>query len=399
MFRRRLITVLAAIAIAVVSSPLAALAMESFLGLGSGLVVSGLAIAVAFTLTARDPLRRAWWFGFMVALGICLPLCPVMEQWLHAGAVYLQRLTQQGILSLSQRAVEPGVVLLIFMVPSLTASLIGILAGRVMRALVRRRAVPAEASPGVHGWRFSLRELLVGLAATCLLLGWISSHARRYRAAEQQNQDLFLEQFEASFTSGETRLLEAPTVDDARQHLPRSPGVAEYRIMAPVEKDGEERWALWSYTGAQHDNRVFLYRYAYVEASSLEELSKIPVPAKRFIEGTWHMIDGVPSTAGPSATVRSVTLPARVDQPITVRCSAPAGTICDLRIFPINAVTTPLTPVKVGKTKTVDITFQVDRRFAGSMLSYELHCVEQRGNAQMDNSTRGNIAIVGPPAQ
>lgn len=330
--RLRLVRILLAITAASVASPLALVAADSFVGLGSLLLVPTLAVAVTFTLSVRDRLRRAWWFGFAVTVGICLPLCPRAEQMLHGLAVYLQRLSQQGTISLSQRVIEPTLLILIVTVPWLVACLVGVIGGRMARRFARSAPSLGDPEAGNRRWQFSTRALAVGVAAACLLLAWMFGHSRSVQTREAQNQSWFLTRFTDSFSADELQLLAEPLLDEQQRTLiPESgyrsfqpPGVNEYRIVAPIKKDGQQRWAIWAYTcnGGHGD---LIYRYACAEATSQAELPPFPFPAKRYIEGTWNMIDGVPTTAGPSATVVSVTSPARVNQPIVLRATALGG--------------------------------------------------------------------------
>ena len=188
--------------------------MDSFLGLGSALVVPALAVAVGFTLTARDRLRRAWWFGVAVSAGICLPLCPFVQEGLHNVALHLQSLTQAGTLSLSQRVIEPVLLLAVLVVPLLAVCVVGALAGRVLQLLARSNASIEEPDLKEHRWRFSVRELLIGCAAVCLVLALIFGQSRRFQVVEEKNQNSFRARFLASFDSGQTKLLSEPTVNE-----------------------------------------------------------------------------------------------------------------------------------------------------------------------------------------
>ena len=402
---QKLLRIVAAMAIGLISSPLAWIAKDSFLGLGSALVVPQLAIGVWFVLSARDRLRRLWWFGFVVASGLCLPLCAAAERGVHALARFLQELTQQGTISLSQRVIEPAALLLIIVGIPIGVCLLSAIAGRFATRLARSMESAADPELSTR-WRFSVRELLIGFAAACLLLAWISGHSRDFGSQESRNQSALLTRFKASFISGETRLLGEPILGEnqrsrmARGYSFRPPGVNEYRLVAPIERQGQRLWAVWFYTcnGSNSDPLYHdaIYQFAYAEAASKEELPELPWPPKRYIEVTMDMVDGTPKTAGAAATLVSVTTPARVERPIVLRASAPPGTVCELLVFPTDAVTTPLAPVKVGKNKTAAWTWQVDPRYAGLNLSYQLRCTEQRGAGQMINDTRGGIAIAGP---
>jgi nucleoside diphosphate kinase len=123
-------------------------------------------VGLGFALTAYDPARRAWWFGFSVVAGLCLPLCPLVEQSLHSIALFLQGLSQKGTISLSQRVIEPTLVLMVVLCPFLAVGLLGVVAGRFTRQIAGHTR-PSETSDSIirARWRLSIRELLIGIAA------------------------------------------------------------------------------------------------------------------------------------------------------------------------------------------------------------------------------------------
>lgn len=72
-----------------------------------------------------------------------------------------------------------------------------------------------------------------------------------------------------------------------------APGVNEYRVIAPINKNGNECWGLWVYTcNGEHDDMI--YQFAYAEAKHEHELPSMPFPTKAYVNATWTMVDGVP---------------------------------------------------------------------------------------------------------
>ncbi|HEY3394857.1 MAG TPA: hypothetical protein VGK58_19285 [Lacipirellulaceae bacterium] len=293
---------LIALFVASVSIPVALRSADSAFGMASMLVVPTFFVALVFTITARDAYRRIFWFVFTCSAAIwMLFLSQILESAVLATAIYLQDLTQQGTISLSQRVIEPVSLGLIFLGPPVGAALSGVVAGRLLQYWFRRRN-GSQAYEGNSRWRFSIRELLVAVFALSLLLAVAFGRIRNHQAAENSARSTFLARFEASFTTHEIELLQAPIIVGGHRALvPESgyrsfmaPDVNEYRIVAPISKDNKERWAVWSYTcNGQHDDMV--YQFAYAEAPTEDQLPPSPFPMKTYINQlSWRMIDGVP---------------------------------------------------------------------------------------------------------
>ena len=301
--RTRLLRCLVATAVALTSLPLALICVDSFFGLGSLLVVPAFAVSAVCTLTACNDGRRAWWFGFSIAAGLFLPLCPLVERGLHSIALALQHLSQSGTISLSQRVIEPTLLVLVVLCPFLAVGLLGVVAGRLTRRIAGIGTSGATSDSIGTRWRFTIRELLIGVAAACLLLAWIFGQTRNWDAGEQKNQRLFLSRFESSFTSAEVTLLGTPKIDEQQRTLIpesrfmsfRAPGQNEYRVIAPIEINGQQRWRIWTYVcnGDQNDG---IYGFAYADAPVREQLPSKPFPLVRYIPWSTEMVDGIPVT-------------------------------------------------------------------------------------------------------
>ena len=382
-----------AIVVASVSLPLAAVSANSFFGIGSALVVPTIAVGLWGTLSSRHRDTRAWWFGFTVAAGLCLPLCPGNARIFSDFAAYVQQQTQRGKSSLSVNIIELGCLLATVFVPALCASLAGIVAGKLARGVARRdaRGQAADVTDNIH-WQFSLRELLLSLAALGLLLAFNGHYISDRAAWERQNQRAFLARFQESFRSGEVELLAEPAIAE-RQGATitalsfKPPGMNEYRIVAPIERDGLRRWAVWAYATNEEDQEL-IYQYAYAEAEDEELLPKVPAPLKRYIDATWDMVDGVPSTAGASATVIAVAPPKSTGEPLAITARAPAGTVCELMVFPRTNATARLAPQAPNNNGLVSWSWMPE--WAGPF-QYELKCIENRASGRMVNVCRGTI--------
>lgn len=375
--------------VAVVSLPLAAVSANSFFGLGSVLVVPALAAGLWCAVWTRNFECRAWWLGLTLAVGLFLPACPASMRLSQSVAVYVQRLTQRGSFV---NVIELCCLLATVLVPLLCACLVGIAGGNLARGIAHRAARGrATEIPDGARWQFSVRELLSVVAALSLVLAWNGHFLAVRGARERQNQLAFLARFEESFRSDEIQLLADPVVSE-RQGATVSalsfkpPGMNEYRIVAPIKRDGVRRWAVWAYTTSE-DDREFIYQYGCTEVESEDQLPQLPEPVKRHIEGTWELVDGVPSTAGPSATVIGVVTPARLGQPLVVTARAAVGTVCELKVFPLTEATR--LAQRAPDNKGI-VRWSWTPEWAGPF-QYELRCIDNRASGRLVNCCRGTI--------
>jgi hypothetical protein len=298
---RFLVNGLLALFVASLSMPVALRSADSAFGMASALVVPVFFVGLVFTVAARAPARRLWWFVFTASTAIwMLFLSPLLESGVHGTAIYLQSLTQQGTISLSQRVIEPAALLLIFLGPPLGAVVTGVSAGRLSQYRLRARNDP-QIDESIPRWRFSIRELLVAIFTLTLLLAIAFGRIRNHQAAESNARSAFLARFESSFTTNTVQLLQKPIIFGGdRALIPESgyrsfmpPGVNEYRIVAPISKENKELWAVWSFTcNGDHDDMI--YQFAYADARTEDQLPPSPFPMKTYVGATWQMIDGVP---------------------------------------------------------------------------------------------------------
>jgi hypothetical protein len=287
-FVRGLIAILAAVA----SLPLAFILADSPFGLASALVAPLLAVSLVCTVTA-DEQHRIWWFAFACSAAVwLLVLSPGLESAVNGIAVGLQRLTQRGTISLSQRVIEPTSLALIVIGPPIGAVFTGVGAGWLAQRIRRSRASEGR-------WRFSMRELLVATFALCMFLALAFGRLRVDHAKENDGKAAFLSRFENSFGSTHVRLLSPPDITGGHRTLiPESgymsfmpPGINEYRVTAPILKNNKRRWAVWAYTcNGNHDDMI--YQFAYAESDTEDGLPTFT--AKAYANASWQMIDGAP---------------------------------------------------------------------------------------------------------
>lgn len=384
-------SVFGAIVAALVSLPLAAVCANSFFGLGSVLVVPALAAGLWRAVSTRRRERRAWWFGFTMVAGLFLPVCPAGMRLSTDFGRYIQERARRGAFSLPADIIELGSLLATVLAPLFCACLAGIVAGKLSRGVARRadRKEATEVPEDVR-WQFSLRELLLAFAAVGLVLAWNARFLAERGEREKQNQRAFLARFKESFRSDEVKLLAEPVIAERQGATVRAlsfkaPGQNEYRIVAPIERDGQRHWAVWAYT-TNEDGGEYIYQYAYAEAESEDELPQ--APAKPYIEPTWELVDGVPSTAGASATVIGVAAPTRLGRPLVLTARAPAGTVCELKVFPLTDATRGLVPRAPDGKGIVQWSWTPE---SAGPFNFELRCIDNRPSGRMVNCNRGTI--------
>lgn len=290
-----------AVVVGLASLLIALLSADSVFGIASSLVVPVFFVAVVFTIIARTSGLRIWWFAFACVTAVWLLfLSQLLETGVHHTALYLQRLTHSGTISLSQRIIEPTALAMIFLGPPLGAVATGIGLGRLSQFWVPRDGDACN-EQGRQRWSFSVREMLIAIAAVCALLAGVSVRTRAHQAAENHIKNAFLKRFEASFTTGYVRLRSQPTIIGGHRNLvPESgyrtfmaPGQNEYRVIAPISKNNTELWCVWAYT-CNGDYDDWVYKFAYAEAPTREPLPKYPFPVQAYLNGTGQMVDGVP---------------------------------------------------------------------------------------------------------
>lgn len=254
--------------------------------------------------------------------------------------------------------------------------------------------LPDEARSSRARWRI---RIAAALALSALLAGWLLWSGFE---ARQARHAAFLTRFKESFRSGLVELAGEP-------RLERSPGLPEgfapwepidlYRITAPIEQDGKQLWTVWLYTcsGRHDDGSVGIWQFGYAEAPTEAQLA---TPAKRYISPAVQMVDGIPTTAGASATIVSSTRSVEPGGIVMVVASAPAGTTCELVTYPPDVAASPLPMQTPDQNGIVRWTFSLNPKYgAGQTLRLIVKCIEQRGTLRLDNSTEADSLRVVTP--
>ena len=94
-----------------------------------------------------------------------------------------------------------------------------------------------------------------------------------------------------------------PEMSIERRNMIQSPGVHEYRIVAPIRKGGKDLWAVWTYTAYEHVPDS-VGQFSYAEAGTLDELPPSPGPWPEYLgEPIVQMTDGEPHFKWPKAEI------------------------------------------------------------------------------------------------
>jgi hypothetical protein len=391
----------------VVVGVLAWFSLNSLLGLAGVGLLPAAALGSWLAVAKRDSSKRAWWLGWAATFGAALPTCP----WWNGAIPNAAWWSSQRLSFIPWDYLELASLVLATLLPLIAVGLLGMSVGSFSRYLFRKCVAPHGTPPSdASKWRFSLRELMVTIAVFGLVLGWNMEWTRRGQNARRANQLAFLQRFKDSFTSGQVKLLAEPMMEGLhrsatwesgyRVFLP--PGISEYRITAPIREAGRQKWAVWSYMCNQ-DNAYggeYMFQFGYAETPSQSQLPDAPFPLKRYIQYSTDLIDGLPATAGPVATIISSPATASVNQPLVIKATAPAGTTCRLVVGPFDALASPVaeqTPdAKGGVTWSVSIA----PKYAGGNLAIAVQCIQPRGpdQALMNLTPAPNIRLLSATA-
>jgi hypothetical protein len=244
-----------------------------------------------------------------------------------------------------------------------------------------------------------LKICVICLAATIAMFAW-AVHRRSELCT--RNQAAFLARFLSSFDTGFVRLGEKPEIDEIKRLLMpefsfgtlRPSEVNEYVVTAPFERNGTTLWGRWLYTcnGSHGDGIV---KFGYAEAATREGLPRFPSPGQRYISWTDELVDGIPSTAGPTATILSRTSPIRASSPFTLVVRSDPGTVCRLQTFPPDASLTPSTDMEPDKKGELRWAISSNPKYAGGGVRVIVKCVQMRGARRLETSTEcPNVTIL-----
>lgn len=236
---------------------------------------------------------------------------------------------------------------------------------------------------------------VLGICAVCFVaLGAVLACVLHWN--ERQNVSAttqFRERFRQSFVSGLIQLGDDCEIERVPRTLVpqfgrelQAPGVSEYVVTASFTRDGTPLWGRWLYTcNASHGDGIF--KFGYAEAATPSALPKFPAPGQRYIGATYDLVDGIPVTAGPTATIVGSGSRARANQPFTVLARSDPGTICRLQIFPPDAALTPPPALQPDGNGQMQWTVLFNPKYAGGNVRVIVKCAQPRGSCQLETST------------
>jgi hypothetical protein len=201
--------------------------------------------------------------------------------------------------------------------------------------------------------------------------------------------------FKDSFTSGNVVLLARPEITEVITSFIQGTGIHEYRIVAPIQKDNQRLWAVWTYT-CHESSKDTVFRYGYAEASTHGQLSPLPL-TEYLSEPIAEIIDGEPQLRWPKAVILEAPKSIKADETITVIANARWGTQCQLVVHPFHAVSSPAPIQNASQSGPVRWQWKLDPKFKGSQIQFEI--LARIAPLYRATSVSGSIDIERPKAK
>ena len=366
--------------------PLTIIASGQGFGLGALLTVPTCCLGFWFALTSKLRSNRIGWFVFSCANASLLPVVSWWKPWIEDGLHWCQDSIRANQWTSLYQGVEALAVLAMPILPWLFGCWFGFVCSKLAARLLSQP--PENEQPS---YRFSMRELLVTVLASAILITWISTFVRQWHTQENLNQAQMLQRFKDSFTSGKIKLLAEPVIVEDHAVLKpsqHSSGFSEYRIVAPINKADKNLWAAWSY--ACYDNSV-IHRFGYVEADSKSALPGQPFPFPRILrEPTLSMVDGEPPQTT-KARIVEAPVAARPGDTITIVCETDQFMECDLVLHPFHATALPPKTTSASATGIAKWNITIDPAFKGKAIEFEFQ--SRVNSVYRTRSIRGKISL------
>jgi hypothetical protein len=423
LMRRAVFQSVVSILVILASVPIAQFAVRSGFTLASALIVPTVMLGIWLSISSRRRTNRIGWFAFVMATAVWMPTCPWWKSQIENSLVRIQQVVSSSAYS----GMELAAVIALFLLPWGVACASGTFAAFLAKKLLAARAVvdreqadticwrgpfwwaltpPAVTPPAVEvpqqdhsDFRFTLREMLLALAAFGALTAWLSSPVHQWKSQQANNQSHFLTLFKDSFTSGNVVLLARPEITEVITSFLQGginpTGIHEYRIVAPIQKDNQRLWAVWTYT---YDERYkdTVSKYGYAEASTHGQLPPLPL-TEYLSEPIAEIIDGEPQLRWPKALILEAPKSIKADETITVIANARWGTQCQLVVHPFHAVSSPAPIQNAPQSGPVRWQWKLDPKFKGSQIQFEI--LARIAPLYRATSVFGSIEIERPKAK
>jgi len=368
----RIVRVVAAISVFFASLPLSLFAMERGFGLGAMFTVPTCCLGFWLALVSRHRTQRIGWFAFSSVNVFLLPLCPWWTRMIEAVLRTVQEVIRSSQPTSLYRNAEIVTLLAVIVLPWGVGCGLGLLVARLTRRYLSVATADAE-NEGRPSYQFTVRGMLLTMMVLAALTGWLSTTVRQWHSHEKTNQEHLLQRFKNSFTTGNVTLLAEPLIVEDHTVLKtsqNSSGISEYRVVAPINKDGKRLWAVWTYL-CNENYPDTVSNFGYAEASTQNGLPPHPFPVTEYLrEPTYEMVDGEPPLSTRASIVEAPTV-ARSGDTITIVAKTDRFMECDLIIRPFQAVALPPATLTAPESGVVSWDVAIDPAYVGTQIEYE----------------------------
>jgi|GEM_PF-4767423 len=355
---RRFVQIPVAILVAIASAPLALLAARTVFSGGALTIVPTCCAAFWLSISSGDRSRRVGWFVFASVVTFLLPTCPWWSTLMHDGSVAVQGFVFN--VRFLYQLVEMIAVCAMFVLPWISSCLLGWFAAKLVRSRLASSNIVDNSRSAKS---FTLRGLLIAMVVVAGLTTWLSSQVSQWQLQEQKKQQVFMDFFKRSFTSGKVEFLQEP------QMLAKSGHGTHYRITAPIRKNGEEQWAMWTYW-CEHPS--FLYMFGYAEAPTEDALTT-PIP--EHLPQYSAVIDGEPMLNTFLKIVEAEVIESPTSTSgaiIEIIAETDQRQECDLDIHSFNAIKTVPKMKIAPESGIVSWEVELNKKYRGSKIDFEV---------------------------
>jgi hypothetical protein len=368
----RIVRVVAAIAVVFASLPLSLLAIERGFGLGAMLTVPTCCLGFWFALVSGLRTQRIGWFAFSSINVFLLPLCPYWKRMIETVLHWVQDIIRSSQPTALYDNAEVVALLAMIVLPWGIGCGLGAIAARLTRRYLSDTTFDAD-DESRPTYQFTVRGMLLTIMVFAAMTGWLSTTVQQWYSHEKSNQERLLQRFKGSFTTGKVTLLAEPLIFEDHAMLKKSQntsGISEYRVVAPINIDGNQLWAVWTYL-CDENYPGTVSKFGYAEAGTRSGLPPHPFPVTEYLrEPTYEMVDGEPPLSIGAKIVEAPTV-ARSGDTITILAKTDSFMECDLIIRPFQAVALPPGKLKSPESGVVRWDVAIDPTFVGTQIEYE----------------------------
>ena len=376
------------------SLPLALLAMERGFGLGAALTVPTCCIAFWFAMYSRRPAQRIGWFVFASINVLLLPLCPWWQRVIEVITVWLQDIIRGSQPTILYSITETVSILAVIILPWIVGCGLGWIAARLIRKHFGAFMVDEE-NASQKPYQFTVRGMLLAVFLISAQTAWLSTTVMQWQEHENSNQDFLLQQFKRSFTTGSVSLLGEPSIVEDHAMLKmsqNSSGISEYRILAPISRDGMQLWGVWTYL-CDENYPGTVSKFGYAEAPSQNALPPHPLPLTEYLPfPTPDIVDGEPVLTTHASIVSAPDV-SKLGDTITIVAKTDEHMQCDLIIRPTQAVALPSATSFAPANGVVRWDVTIVPTYTGNKIEYEF---QSRAGALYRAKTAGGTIAITP---